>query len=84
MKEAGTVVLDVRAIFEAMGSPLSAILDTVAALKEGENLRLIVPFEPLPLYDLMEQKGFTHVSRALDDGSWEVLFRSEGEGDGEL
>jgi uncharacterized protein (DUF2249 family) len=66
--------LDVRPILAAGGPPIGAILEAVAALPRGAALRLIAPFEPVPLYAKLAGMGFDHACRARDDGSWEILF----------
>jgi len=75
-----TMTLDVRDDIRAGRDPFPRIMETVARLKGGESLRLIVPFEPVPLFDVMARLGFSHESRLADKGDWEVLFvRSPGD-----
>ncbi len=69
--------LDVRPILAAGQEPFQRIMATVAGLAPGEPLELIAPFEPVPLYGVMAQKGFRHESQPLGDGSWKVLFVRE-------
>ncbi|MBI2916817.1 MAG: DUF2249 domain-containing protein [Chloroflexi bacterium] len=66
--------LDVRPDIEKGGDPFNKIMVTVNTLKPGETLEVIAPFEPFPLYDVMESKGFTHSSEPTPDGSWKVVF----------
>ena len=74
-----TTTLDVREDIRMGREPFSRIMETVARLKDGERLRLIVPFEPAPLFDVMARRGFSHETRATASGDWEVLFsRSSG------
>src|ERR1041385_4840855 len=49
-------------------------METVARLKDGQKLRLLAPFEPAPLFDLLARRGFSHQARPTDSGDWEVLF----------
>jgi uncharacterized protein (DUF2249 family) len=49
-------------------------MQTVARLKPSEQLLLIAPFEPAPLYAVLAQQGFSHQSKATTDGDFEVLF----------
>lgn len=67
--------LDVRPLFAAGQPPLAPILNAVNRLAPGQALRLIAPIEPLPLYDLLRQRGLTPEPRHRDDGAWEILFR---------
>jgi hypothetical protein len=43
-------------------------MQTVAGLKENEQLRLIAPFEPAPLYAVLAQRGYAHQSKATPEG----------------
>lgn len=68
--------LDVRPICASGRPPLPSILDAVGRLAPGQDFRLIAPFEPAPLYQLLGQQGFNHSARELPDGSWEITFRA--------
>jgi uncharacterized protein (DUF2249 family) len=66
--------LDLRPLFAARQAPLPAILDAVGRLAPDQDLCLIAPFEPAPLYQLLAQQGFTHETRARADGAWAIIF----------
>lgn len=66
--------LDVRPMLAAGDEPFGLIMDTVQALPPGTALRLIAPFKPLPLFNVMAREGFTAEARQRRDGDWEVLF----------
>jgi len=66
--------LDVRKNFRAGENPFGKIQAALSNLAQGETLRLIAPFEPLPLYEVARSKGLTHETRQSADGDWEVLF----------
>jgi uncharacterized protein (DUF2249 family) len=72
------VELDVRPILAAGGEPFGKIMETVAALGPDEGLRLLAPFRPIPLFQALGSKGFSHETRELRDGDWEVLFHRVG------
>jgi uncharacterized protein (DUF2249 family) len=75
------VTLDVREDLKRGREPFSKIMRTVAALGANEDLLLIAPFEPAPLYAVLGQQGFSHVSKTTPAGDWEVRFsRSESAG----
>jgi hypothetical protein len=40
-----------------------------AQLAGGQTLRLITPFEPLPLFSVLAKKGFQHTSRQIEQGA---------------
>jgi uncharacterized protein (DUF2249 family) len=66
--------LDVRPIIAARGAPIGAILGAIDALPTGGALRLIAPFEPVPLYAKLDAMGFDHTTSERGDGAWEILF----------
>ena len=66
---------DARPLFAAGRPPLPAILNAINRLQPGQPLRLIAPFQPLPLYELLRARGFTPEPSEREDGAWEVLFR---------
>jgi uncharacterized protein (DUF2249 family) len=67
--------IDVRPLCAAKRPPLPAILAAVSRLAPGQGLRVIAPFEPAPLYDLLGQRGFSHTASRRPDGAWEVDFK---------
>ncbi len=69
------VDLDVRPILRDGGEPFQKIMETVAALAPGEGLRLFATFNPAPLLQVLGSKGFSHESKQLYGGDWEVLFQ---------
>lgn len=72
--------LDVGPILEAGGDPLTEIMRVAGSLESGEGLRLLAPFKPVPLFSVMQNKGFSHTEKALDGGVWEVIFTPSGDG----
>jgi uncharacterized protein (DUF2249 family) len=49
-------------------------MQTVAGLKDDQQLRLFAPFEPAPLYAVLAQRGYSHQSKPTPEGDFEVLF----------
>ncbi len=68
------VELDVRPVLAAGGSPLAPIMDAVDGLAPGQGLRLIVPFDPVPLYGRLAARGLVAEKRMRGD-HWDILFR---------
>ena len=68
------ITLDVRADLRAGREPFSKIMEAVAALRVEQSLRILVPFEPVPLIELLGRQGFQHNASANAAGDWEVLF----------
>jgi len=69
-----TVKLDVREDIRNGREPFGRIMQTVTRLKDNEQLLLIAPFEPAPLYAMLAQQGFSHQSKPTPTGDFEVLF----------
>jgi len=74
MKKPPPLELDVRPLCAQGRAPLPAILAAVAELAPGQALQLSAPFEPVPLYALLQARGLTHASREAAPGLWIVLF----------
>lgn len=66
--------LDVRRDLAEGREPFTRIMEAVDALAPDEALELIAPFEPVPLYAVMEGRGFAHETTPLSGGSWRVVF----------
>jgi TusA-related sulfurtransferase len=73
--------LDVRPILRAGGEPFGAIMSAVRELAPGQSLRLLAPFRPDPLFQVLARQGLANDARQLDDGAWEVLFSPVREAD---
>ena len=76
-----TVHLDVRPDLAAGREPLSRIIAAARALSPGAALVVDAPFEPEPLYHVLERMGFAHATQPLDTGDgFRVTFtRRPGE-----
>lgn len=61
--------LDVR---EIDGEPFGDIMSALEDLPDGETLTLINSFEPVPLYEVLERKGYTHETTQVEDDLWRV------------
>jgi uncharacterized protein (DUF2249 family) len=61
--------LDAR---EIDGEPFGAITGALEDLGADETLLLINSFEPVPLYDVLEQRGFEHETEQVDEDEWHV------------
>ncbi len=73
------ITLDVREDLSSGRSPLASVLKAVALLRPDETLRLLAPFEPIPMYQLLSRQGFQHTAKPVAGSDWEVLFtRSSG------
>ena len=55
----------------------SRIMLAVEGLQEGDKLLLLAPFKPVPLFDVLANRGFTHEAKPMPNGDREVLFSRE-------
>ena len=67
-------VLDVRETIKAGGEPFDDIMQAVRELAPGEDLVLLAPFDPVPLYSVLGAQGFSHATEALPGGDFQVRF----------
>jgi len=69
----GAPLLDLRGL-----QPPEPIMRIFEALERapGEPLRVILPHEPVPLYNLLTQRGLRYSGAPRPDGGFEVLIES--------
>lgn len=63
-----TFVLDVRPIIDAGDHPKDIVVAQAEKLLPGECMELISPFPPVPLINLLQQKGFKVTMLAPEKG----------------
>jgi uncharacterized protein (DUF2249 family) len=66
--------LDVRELLARGMQPLPLILEMADALEPGRVLHVRSPFEPVPLYTVMSDRGFTHRASKFADDDWSSWF----------
>lgn len=69
LPEERTRKLDVR---EVDGEPFGDIVSALDALSEDETLVLVNSFEPVPLYDVLERRGFAYETTRAGSDEWRV------------
>jgi len=74
------ITLDVRADFRTGQSPCDKIKNALSRAGHCEALRLLVPFQPVLLFEIARAQGLNHEVRQFADGGWEVLFSHCDEG----
>ncbi len=73
-KAEAEVILDVRPDLESGGEPFVHIMEAVSTLQPGKTLVIIAPFEPIPLYDVLGARGFSHETARVAGDEWVVRF----------
>ena len=74
-KAQATKIVDVRPDLERGDEPFVRIMEAAEATRPGEILAIIAPFEPVPLYGVLGERGFSHETRQVNAGEWIVQFR---------
>ena len=69
-----TVTLDVREDIQNGREPFGKIMRALGALKESQDLVIIAPFQPKPLFGILAQRGYGHIATPLENGDWRVHF----------
>ncbi len=72
--EARRVHLDVRQDIRRGQEPFGRIMAAVKALAGDQVLVLRVPFEPIPLYDVLGKRGFAHWTERHAADDWSAWF----------
>ncbi len=73
-KAEAEVILDVRPDVESGGEPFMRMMEAASTLQPGKTLVIIAPFEPIPLYDVLAARGFSHETAMVADDEWVVRF----------
>ncbi|MGH7639717.1 MAG: DUF2249 domain-containing protein [Candidatus Dormibacteria bacterium] len=74
--------LDVRDLMARGEEPFAVIMEAVAQLGPEEAFELTAPLEPVPLYGVLDARGFQHETEDLGGGDYRVLFTRNSVGDG--
>ncbi|MBI3122709.1 MAG: DUF2249 domain-containing protein [candidate division NC10 bacterium] len=74
LPEERRVILDVREQVRAGEEPYHWIMKTVASLRADQVLQLCNIFEPVPLYDVLAQRGFAHWTERRGPQEWWITF----------
>jgi uncharacterized protein (DUF2249 family) len=68
------VELDVRDDIRRGAEPLKRIVAAAKALAPGATLAIRAPFEPVPLYGVLGERGLAHWTERLADADWRIWF----------
>jgi TusA-related sulfurtransferase len=55
--------------------PMEKVMQTLALLRPGQSIRMLLHREPFPLYDILAERGYRHETRMEADGSYVILIR---------
>ena len=55
--------------------PFERVIDALVELPLGEELKLVIPVEPLPLYRFLRNNRYTFKTAQIAEGHYEVVIR---------
>ncbi|HET7658622.1 MAG TPA: DUF2249 domain-containing protein [Bacillales bacterium] len=75
--EGRTVELDVRPLLEENKEPFKDIMEAVNSLGPNDVFILHATFKPIPLFKVLERKGFQHEDTHEGESHWIIRFWKE-------
>jgi len=54
--------------------PMERVMQTLALLRPGQHIRLLLHREPFPLYSILDSQGYRHHTTPQADGSFVILI----------
>ncbi|MBI5331535.1 MAG: DUF2249 domain-containing protein [Betaproteobacteria bacterium] len=58
--------------------PLEKVMLALDALRPGQHVRFLIHREPLPLYGILENMGYTHHTHQLPDHTYAIVIEPRG------
>ena len=52
--------------------PMEKVLQTLTRLRPGQSIRLLLHREPFPLYPILAERGYRHITHMEADGSYVI------------
>ncbi len=71
------IKLDVRPIMETGADPFSEIMGALKEMKDDETLELINIFEPVPIIQILQEKGYQSWTEKKSDNEYHTYFTKE-------
>lgn len=69
------VKLDVRPTIESGADPFSEIMTVIKTLESHQILQIINIFEPIPLINILKNKGFDSFTKQVDKNEFHTFFK---------
>ncbi len=76
-KKSDLVTLDVRPTINAGADPFSEIMGTLKEMKDDETLQLINVFEPIPIIQILKEKGYAISVEKIGEDEYHTFFTKE-------
>lgn len=74
------IELDVRPVISSGSDPLNLILEQIRIIQPGQVLKIINTFEPTPLIQMLQKKGFETYVDMVDHNLFETYFNKKSAG----
>ena len=74
IKDVEVVELDVRPVIESGKDPFNIIMGKIKQLQNGEVLKLVNSFEPVPLIQILSKQGFEYYVENIDESQVNTFF----------
>ncbi|MFW5963673.1 MAG: DUF2249 domain-containing protein [Natronomonas sp.] len=71
-----TAVVDLR---EGDDRPVDAVFDALEARSEGDDLLVLASMAPIPLYDRLEERGWSYEAVRSDADEWRIHVTADSE-----
>jgi uncharacterized protein (DUF2249 family) len=72
--------MDVVDLREREDRPVEAVFDALEDRSEGEDLLILAAAAPIPLYDRLEERGWSYEAVRSDANEWRIHVTADGEG----
>jgi uncharacterized protein (DUF2249 family) len=70
-------VVDLR---ERKDGPVEAVFDALEARSEGEALLVVASAAPVPLYDRLDERGWSYEAVRAEADEWRIRITADGDG----
>lgn len=70
------ILLDARGLEPP--EPMEKVMQTLALLRPGQTIRMLLHREPFPLYPILAGRGYRHDTTMQADGSYVILITQAG------
>jgi len=70
------ILLDARGLEPP--EPMEKVMQTLALLRPGQSIRMLLHREPFPLYPILAERGYRHATTMQADGSYVILITQAG------
>ena len=67
------VFLDLRGLYPP--EPMERVLDALASLQAGQQIRMLIEREPHPLYRILERNNYRYTGTEPEPGLYQVVIQ---------